>query len=246
MDETNLTANHLGELLRQMRQRQGIDLRDLAAMTKISVRHLTALEEGDLEGMPGTFFVRGFIRSVCAELRQDPTECLEILDVLFPEDDEPERSVGTAAGPRNVTLPLTAAGLALLLLLGGGILLLSREDPRSKQPAAMDAGAAVTGGKAIGSGRVEQDAEEIPVPVDLNLLIRAIERTWMRIQTDESDSWETTMRPGDEIRLRATESINLLIGNAGGIIFDLNGRRFGPPGSHGQVISNYVLTRDNL
>ena len=57
---------------------------------------------------------------------------------------------------------------------------------------------------------------------------------------------QTCALPIYVVHLRANESIVLLIGNAGGIFFELNGKRFGPPGSHGQVISNYVITRDNL
>jgi len=77
-------------------------------------------------------------------------------------------------------------------------------------------------------------------------LLRATEKTWLRIQADSSEPWETTMKTGDEIRLKAVDRVALFIGNAGGILLELNGKRFGPLGTQGQVISNYVITRDNL
>ena len=90
-----------------------------------------------------------------------------------------------------------------------------------------------------------ETAKEEPI-VELDLLLRATEKTWLRIQADSSEPWETTMKTGDEIRLKAVERVALFIGNAGGIRFELNGKRFGPLGTQGQVISNYVITKDNL
>ena len=95
------------------------------------------------------------------------------------------------------------------------------------------------------SSTQDEYTDEDPV-VELDLLLRATEKTWLRIQADSSQPWETTMKAGDEIRLKAVDRVALFIGNAGGILFELNGKRFGPLGTQGQVISNYVITKDNL
>ena len=139
MDQNKPTEHHLGELLRQMREKAGISQNELAAMTKISSRYVTALEEGRFDTIPGRFFIRGFIRNICAQLEEDPADLLEILDVLFPEEEEPEEAEGTGAGPRRVFLPLAATIIILLILIGGSILLRGKGERAPEPPPVKEA-----------------------------------------------------------------------------------------------------------
>ena len=52
-----------GEELRAERERRGISLRDVAVSTRVSERHLLALEEGQFADLPGGVFNRGIVRS---------------------------------------------------------------------------------------------------------------------------------------------------------------------------------------
>lgn len=234
----------LGEQLRKLRIDKGLSRKELAARTRISSRYIACLEEGDLETIPGRVFVSGFIRSICLELGRDPQELLSILSDCYPEEvyDELEQ---TPPQKRNY-LSFGLAAAVLLFLIGVGALLISKSDNNEtgheqSRIAVNSASQSENGADNTSGGPVE--AEVLP---DLDLKIYAIERTWLRIQTDDSEPWETTMMVGDQIQLKAGDRIMLHIGNAGGIFLDLNGKRFGPPGSHGQVVSNFVLTRDNL
>ncbi len=49
--------------LRQQRERQQISLETVSEITKISRRHLSALETGDFAQLPGGVFRKGFLRS---------------------------------------------------------------------------------------------------------------------------------------------------------------------------------------
>ena len=62
------------------------------------------------------------------------------------------------------------------------------------------------------------------------------ERTWLRIRIDGSEEKEYLLQPGSRPQWRGKESFYMLIGNAGGIDFDLNGKRLGHLGNPGQVI----------
>ncbi len=234
----------LGERLRKLRVEKGLSRRELAASTRISSRYIAFLEEGELEKIPGRVFVSGFVRSICVELGSDPQAFLEILTECFTEEtyDELEQ---TPQHKRNY-LSFGLAAAVLLFLIGVGALLIGKPD--SKETVREQSQTAVDSSSQSGSvtNGVSGNVAETKALPDLSLKIYAIERTWLRIQTDDSDPWETTMMVGDEIQLKAGDRIMLHIGNAGGISLDLNGKRFGPPGSHGQVVSNFVLTRDNL
>ena len=239
-NEKRVLARELGERIRSYRTDTGVEIADLAIRTRIGARYLQSLEEGMLDDLPGPVFIKGFIRSVCAELGRDPLPLMELVDQIHVE--EPAAETDGTNGSRRVT-PLILSGVLLAGLVTGGILLhggdkeIEDRDQATVQPVASQQGEPEAAQEGFTS--------EEPI-VELDLLLRATERTWLRIQADSSEPWETTMKTGDEIRLKAVDRVALFIGNAGGILFELNGKRFGPLGTEGQVISNYVITRDNL
>jgi cytoskeletal protein RodZ len=54
-----------GQELREQRERQGIALDDVAVATRVSLRHLHALEDERFRDLPGGVFNRGIVRSYC-------------------------------------------------------------------------------------------------------------------------------------------------------------------------------------
>lgn len=238
-NEKLVLARELGERIRSYRTDAGVEIADLAARTRIGARYLLSLEEGRLEDLPGPVFVKGFIRSVCAEFGRDPFPLMELVDQIHFE--EPPEEADGAIGSKRI-IPLILSGVLLAGLVTGGILLHGggKEEDRGQatvQPPVTE--------QAVPEVAQEGFTSDESI-VELDLVLRATEKTWLRIQADSSEPWETTMKAGDEIRIKAVDRVTLYIGNAGGILFELNGRRFGPLGTQGQVISNYVITRDNL
>jgi cytoskeleton protein RodZ len=239
-NESHGVEKELGERLRSYRSDSGMEIAELALRTRITARHITALEEGQFHILPGPVFVKGFIRSICQELGRDPGPLFVILDSATEE--EPLEEADTQEGSKKLT-PLVVSGVILAVLVLGGVLIHGTGDEGKEVPPATEQVQTVgdaTEATSADSAAVQEDVKE------LELLIRAIDKTWLRIQPDNAEQWETTMRAGDEIALKATERITLYIGNAGGVLFELNGKRFGPPGAQGQVLSNYTITRDNL
>lgn len=234
----------IGEHLRLLREESGVDLHSLAARTRIGVRQLKALENGDFEYLSGTVFVRGYIRNICSELNHSPRKLLKMLDET-PLEDEPEELPAPTGGARRVLLPVAVASAIFLALLVGSYLLHGGKGEVRPADGNRQGKIAATAG-LLPMETDERALSNADAFLYLDLVVNAVEKTWLRISTDGSEPWETTMKPGDVVHLKATESIELLIGNAGGIFFELNGKRFGPPGSHGQVISHYLITRDNL
>ncbi len=62
------------------------------------------------------------------------------------------------------------------------------------------------------------------------------ERTWLRITIDGKEEKEYLFQAGSKPQWRGKERFYMIIGNAGGIDFDLNGKRVGDLGKPGQVI----------
>ena len=62
------------------------------------------------------------------------------------------------------------------------------------------------------------------------------EKTWIRITIDGKEEKEYLFQPGARPQWRGKEKFYMLIGNAAGIDFDLNGKRVGELGKPGQVV----------
>ena len=89
----------VGEQLRQERQRQGLDLKQIAARLCISYSYLNAIESDDWARLPGGFFSRSFVRQYAAHLGMDPSRFDEGLDSVL--GGEPEVDLSQLASPKT-------------------------------------------------------------------------------------------------------------------------------------------------
>jgi cytoskeleton protein RodZ len=88
-----------GGKLRQARERRGISLRQIAAITKISAAALEALERNDTSKLPGGIFSRAFVRSYAVEVGLDPEQTVrEFLD-RFNQEPPPSAAAVAAEIP---------------------------------------------------------------------------------------------------------------------------------------------------
>ncbi len=71
--------------LRMERERKKITLDTMCAVTKVSVRHLEALEAGKYTELPGGVFRKGIVRSYVNALGLDESGWLERFDTILRE-----------------------------------------------------------------------------------------------------------------------------------------------------------------
>lgn len=75
---TEREPTRLGTVLRTAREARFIDLVRVERDTKIRVRYLTALEQGDYGDLPGSVYTRGFIRNYGLYLGLDPEYLVDL------------------------------------------------------------------------------------------------------------------------------------------------------------------------
>lgn len=80
----------------------------------------------------------------------------------------------------------------------------------------------------------EQPAAESQ-PDQHKLVIVAIEECWVHSNADKTDTRQFSLRKGDTFALTFAKSLDLKLGNAGGVRLRYDGRDLPPPGTSGQV-----------
>jgi len=87
----------LGALLRKAREQRGYTLDDIQEYTKIRKRYLEAIETGEYKVLPGSFYVRAFVKTYAETVGLDAEEVLRLYQKELPKPPTVETQ---AAEPR--------------------------------------------------------------------------------------------------------------------------------------------------
>jgi cytoskeleton protein RodZ len=140
-----------GDRLRREREMRGITLDEITESTKISRRHLEALEGEHFDQLPGGVFNKGFVRAYARFLGIDEDQAVADYSAANNEQPEPENKFPLEVheqpdrdlNPRRSSLPLVFAIAALIgVLVGYGFWIKSKphnpeavENTRQSAPA---------------------------------------------------------------------------------------------------------------
>jgi flagellar biosynthesis protein FlhG len=72
--EIHANTEYSGSFLRKVRESQGIEIAEIAAITKIAPVHLRAIEDEDFTHLPAVVYTRGFVREFAKFLKLDPAQ----------------------------------------------------------------------------------------------------------------------------------------------------------------------------
>lgn len=78
----------IGNSLREARIRKGLSIKDVGAVTKIRSKYLEALEEDDFEVLPGSTYVKAFLRTYAAFLKLDADAVVDEYRRSYESDKE--------------------------------------------------------------------------------------------------------------------------------------------------------------
>jgi cytoskeletal protein RodZ len=82
-------TEHTGDFgsgLRAARERSGLTLGQIANVTKLSVRNLSALENNRVEQLPGGIYRRAIVRAYATHVGLDPHNTLRAFLMRYPDD----------------------------------------------------------------------------------------------------------------------------------------------------------------
>ena len=147
-----------GDRLRREREMRGITLDEITESTKISRRHLDALESEHFDQLPGGVFNKGFVRAYARFLGIDEDEAVADYSAASNEQPEPENKFPLEIheepkrelNPRRSKVPLVFAVAALVgVLVGYGFYFKSKQhNPASAEGTRQSVPASTVNGPA--------------------------------------------------------------------------------------------------
>ena len=127
--------------LRAAREMQGLTTADIAARTRITLRHVEALDRGDLAALPGRPYVLGFVRNYARALGLDEADLAALvrseLDSAAPRPAPRmvhQFDVDDPAKTPSRLLTWLALGLFVAVLVAGGVFWRSYYAPSTDLP----------------------------------------------------------------------------------------------------------------
>lgn len=168
----------VGGALRAARERQGLSLAEVAARTRVPLRHLEAIELNDYAGLPSPTYATGFARAYARAVGSDEVEVArevraELAGVTRPRREFQPYEVTDPSRVPSRGLAVIAAGVALAVVILAGLWFatgLFRGGTSQPVPAVV----AVTPGSAV-------PVAPAPPPVDGQVLVTATDEVWVRI-----------------------------------------------------------------
>lgn len=115
----------LGEFLRGERQARGISLQQIAADTRISMKMLQAIEEGDGAQLPAPVVIKGFLRAYAQRIGLDPEEVIIEYQNLIEEVGARQEAIEKfhhRLHPKSSKKKIFALCIALGLLTGWALI----------------------------------------------------------------------------------------------------------------------------
>lgn len=234
-------SNSLGTTLRLEREKRGINIDEVAAQLKLSARQIKALEDEQFDALPGSIFIRGFVRNYARLLHINPEP---LLSQVAPT---PQTSNLRPTPPSIAELPGEAdqpshrkhrwlIPLALVLMIGTIIVLergwfkLNFFTIPSEQTSAAEASVSLTPSVSLlaDPSVTNEPSNEQNKPLaatEKSLQIIFVERSWIEVRDRKGSKLISQTNPaGTQETITGEPPLSIAIGNAPGVILHFAGQ----------------------
>jgi cytoskeletal protein RodZ len=256
--ENNTETQNLFERLKKIRIEKGIRIESISENSRIQLKYLQALEDGDLLSIPEVYdklFFRSYLRSLSIEDEETYFEEFLVIRTKIRVDkttttihiSEPAKNTAkNIFSHRNlfVILPVLLIIVVLAFLLMNTEMIGTSSEGKvqeidiknvvqrieAKEKAKLDSLNMIKTAKLDSAKSANKDSSR------LSLRINATRKTWFRMIVDKSDTSQYLLNPGQNITTSAYRTFEFLIGRADGLKFHLNGKALASLGTDSTVV----------
>jgi cytoskeletal protein RodZ len=243
--EEEFRFHTVGEQLKAERERMGLSLADLAAKTRVPMRHLESIEKSEFSALPGSTYTLGFARSYARAMDMDAAKVsAELRAEMAQRGHEGYQAPAQnyePADPARVpsrTLAWTAALVGVLAVAG---YLLWRS--MALQPLLP-----VTPAKesATKTGATAAPAKAAPITGDV--VLTATDTVWVKIYDAENKRlFESEMKAGESFAVPKDANKPMIVtGRPQALKVTVGGAAVPPLGEPDKTVADLVLTADAL
>lgn len=233
----------IGDLLRRAREEKGLSIKDIQEVTKIRLRYLEAIDEGDFEVIPGEVYRKGFIVNYANAVGLDGQAILQQYNDLKAALEAKAREEQLLAEEEESSSPksilnndwlkgvyLGVAGALAIVLLISFFLLPSLHKLKSEETAKP-----VT----IEESNETTDNNQSFFPAPITITAEFKQRVWVQVIADGEYIFMRdgrTFEPSEPVQVwTAQQEMEIKMGNPAGVELTFNGKKLGPLGPAGIV-----------
>lgn len=264
-----MNLEQFGQELQQARLTKKISLADISAETRINLKFLEAIEQGQFQILPQTY-VRAFLREFALMIDLDPNEIMKRYDnarrdLPSKKIEEPslqQQTIQEGNTPRDLegsTFSLSPLQRTIVfgIILVGAVLVVyilatmnevtELQKPVSEVP--FDHVVRESEAASIPPSYATPDTSAVivaPKIDSLRLQMTTHDSVWISLLIDGKKGEEYLFGPNRKRTWIALERFVITMGNAGGATFQLNGKDLGALGKRGAVLRNAIITEAAL
>jgi len=204
LEQVDTVANPIGDRLKAAREAQGLHLDDIAAKTRVPIRHLLHIEKGEWDQLPALTYSIGFARAYATAVGLNAAEIGTELRSQLSSTKVPTPAYYEPADPARVPprwLALVAAVVAIVLVAGYFVwrsdALSGGQEPVAEAPPAADTAPAPPAD--------EGQAQAAPAAAGGPVVLTATDDVWVRVyEAGGPRLYEATMKAGDRYEVPAS------------------------------------------
>lgn len=234
----------IGDILRQAREEKGFSLKDIQEVTKIRLRYLEAIDEGDFNAIPGEVYRKGFIVNYANVLGLDGQEVLQKYhDLKSAQEEQANQAQLLVEQEENVSSPksnlnndwlkgiyLGVAGALAVVLLISFFLLPSLHKLKSEE---------IIQPVDIEETQDSTDYNQTLFPAPITITAEFKQRVWVQVVADGEYIFMRdgrTFNPSEPVQVwTAQQEMQIKMGNPAGVELTFNGKKLRALGPEGIV-----------
>ncbi len=239
----------VGDRLREARVEQKKELADIAATTRVPIRHLEAIEASDYDALPGRTYAVGFVKAYASALGMPAAELVsDLKDEMGHGDANYHGSGGhELEDPSKIPssrLAWVAALLGIVLIAGGYAAWRTYFYPQAE----MD----IVGADAEDEATASADGDNAATATDVAptttggevVFIAKEDDIWVRIyEADGARLFENTMKLGDRFVIPAdAQNPQILTGRPDALAVTIDGQTVAPLSTEAVTIADMPVS----